>query len=78
MICLCECNLCVDYVQHSSHFASIQPAVVIVKKVDHSPIQLGNANGANSGSHVPYESGMLPEPVLIDDPDNLVFDASFG
>ena len=66
--------------QHSAHFASIQPSVVIVKKVDYSPINLGNANINIDGGidlHVP---GVLEERATtgIDDPDNLVFDASFG
>ena len=66
--------------QHSAHFASIQPSVVIVKKVDYSPINVANANINIDGGidlHVP---GMLEERTTtgIDDPDNLVFDASFG
>lgn len=66
----------VDYVQHSAHFASIQPSIVIVKKIDYSPLNLSNAN--SNGENITLVPGALGEHATIDDPDNLIFDASFG
>ena len=67
-------HLIADYIQHASHFASIQPSVVIVKKIDYSPMHLSGASAGGGEAVAPGLEGHAP----VDDPDNLIFDASFG